>query len=120
MDRSNAAVTAATLTSILKQLPGNTAVRQRQRLLFALSQHGSVTTVDARRFLDIVNPCARICELRRLGYSISTIPTACATECGVVHRVGRYVLMIASNQHHMWREKNANWTQLVFTFGTAN
>ncbi|MDR5671024.1 helix-turn-helix domain-containing protein, partial [Burkholderia cenocepacia] len=85
MAQSDAATTAAVLTKILKRRPGNTAFLQRARLLLALFELGSITTVDATRFLDIIDPRARMFELRNLGYCIMTRPTACATESGVVH-----------------------------------
>ena len=89
MARSNATTAAAELTLILKQLSGNSARRQRQRLLAAMLEFGSVTTVDATRFLDIIDPWARTVALCRQGYRILTMPVVRATECGVVRVVGR-------------------------------
>lgn len=43
---------------------------QREKLLAYLRQHGSVTTADARRWLNIMSPASRIMELKRAGYSI--------------------------------------------------
>ncbi|MGF6658632.1 hypothetical protein QF000_000276 [Paraburkholderia atlantica] len=109
MARFNATATVATLTSILKQLPGNTARRQRERLLSALFQLGSVTTVDAMRFLDVIDPRARIFELRSQGYHIDTTSVARATECGVFHNVDRYVLLPGSTTHR----GRDGWVQLT-------
>jgi len=111
MARSNATKAAAELTLILKQLSGNSARRQRQRLLAAMLEFGSVTTVDATRFLDIIDPRARIFELRRQGYRISTMPVARATECGVVHVVGSYLLLSSSPQASA-PSGSADWVQM--------
>ncbi|WP_429580075.1 helix-turn-helix domain-containing protein [Paraburkholderia youngii] len=109
MARFNATTTVATLNSILNQLPGKTARRQRERLLSAPSQLGSVTTVDATRFLDVIDPRARIFELRSQGYHIGTTSVAHATECGVFHTVGRYVLLPGSTTHR----GRDGWVQLT-------
>ncbi|KAA1011496.1 hypothetical protein FVF58_15595 [Paraburkholderia panacisoli] len=42
----------------------------------ALSVFGSVTTVEPTRFLDIIDPRARVCELRKRGYQMATVPVA--------------------------------------------
>ena len=73
-------------------MSNNSAADQRARLLTAL-RHRSVTTVQARRDLDIMMPAARVHELRhREGFDISTVWCDERTECGAVHRVARYVL----------------------------
>ncbi|AJZ56590.1 helix-turn-helix domain protein [Paraburkholderia fungorum] len=81
MAATNAAVMVAALTAILQRLPGNSARRQRERLLLALSVFGSVTTVEATHFLDIMDPRARVCELRKRRYQIATVSVPRATEC---------------------------------------
>ncbi len=50
----------------------NTAAAQRKRLLDHLLTHGRVTSVYAREALDCYHPNARILELRRMGYGITT------------------------------------------------
>jgi hypothetical protein len=64
--------------------------------LAAMLEFGSVTTAGATRFLDIIDPRARTVELCRQGYRILTMPVARATECGVVHVVGRYLLLFST------------------------
>ena len=70
---------------------GNSAEAQRARLLDAL-RIGPVTTLEARRELDIMAPAARVMELRGLGHQIATIWARQPTHCGKLHRVARYVL----------------------------
>lgn len=53
-------------------LAHNTAAAQRKRLLEHLLTHGRVTSVYAREALDCYHPNARILELRRSGYGITT------------------------------------------------
>jgi len=85
----------ASLKAIAKTHKGSAAENQRERLLAALRKHGSITTIDARRFLDILNPHARIWELRnRFGEQIETVWVYQETEKGKPHRVGKYVLMV--------------------------
>jgi hypothetical protein len=69
----------------------NAAEAQRARLLAALSTR-AVTTLQARRELDILHPAMRVLELRRLGHPIATVWTTEATECGKPHRVALYAL----------------------------
>jgi hypothetical protein len=72
---------------------GVSAEAQRLRLIAALRK-GPVTTLEARRDLDILMPGARIHELRhKNGFKIETFPVNQETDCGVSHRVGMYVLM---------------------------
>ncbi|WP_260426834.1 helix-turn-helix domain-containing protein [Burkholderia sp. Bp9142] len=112
MARTKAAKMAAALTAILMQHPGNSARRQRERLLRALSVFGGVTTVEATRFLDIIDPRARVSELRKRGYLITTVPVARATECGAIHVVGKYVLLSAALQSTA-RKNGVGWMQLT-------
>ncbi|WP_242448872.1 MULTISPECIES: helix-turn-helix domain-containing protein [Burkholderia cepacia complex] len=110
MARIDAAMFAAALTTILTRHPGNSARRQRERLLLALLDFGSVTTVEAIRFLDIIDPRARVYELRKGGYRIVTIPVAHATECGAIHVVGNYVLSSMAPQQST--PHGGTWLQL--------
>ncbi|SAK97129.1 hypothetical protein AWB75_07084 [Caballeronia catudaia] len=71
----------------------NSADAQRARLLAAL-EIAPVTTLEARRDLDIMMPAARIHELRhRLGKTIVTERVSRQTEAGNDHVVAMYVLM---------------------------
>ena len=70
----------------------NSTEAQRQRLLDALRQ-SPVSTIVARRNLDILMPAARVHELRhRCGQKIDLVWIEQATECGKLHRVGLYIL----------------------------
>lgn len=72
------------------QLNVSTAAQQA-RVLAALRNH-SITTLDARRELDVLHPAQRILELRQKGYDIRTVWTTQATDAGVKHRMARYIL----------------------------
>jgi hypothetical protein len=76
-----------------QKFSGNSAEAQRARLIERLSQQGAITTIEARRDLDILMPAARIFELRDMGHHIDTIWTDEATDAGHKHRVARYVLV---------------------------
>ncbi|MDD5033284.1 MAG: helix-turn-helix domain-containing protein [Methylococcaceae bacterium] len=71
----------------------NSSSSQRERLLDRLRQ-GPVTTVEARKQLDIMMPAARVKELRLDGHSIATERIRAETRRGKRHRgVARYVLL---------------------------
>ena len=74
----------------------NSAHTQRLRLLAAFETRHSLTTIEARRDLDILMPAARVFELRARGFDIATIWTDDLTECGRKHRVARYVMIKAA------------------------
>ncbi|WP_018508723.1 helix-turn-helix domain-containing protein [Thiobacillus thioparus] len=74
----------------------NSAHTQRLRLLAAFETRHSLTTIEARRDLDILMPAARVFELRARGFDIATIWTDDLTECGRKHRVARYVMRKAA------------------------
>lgn len=75
------------------QTHDNSASAQRSRLLEAMSRH-PVSTIEARRDLDILHPAGRVKELRdREGHQILTVWSREPTECGKLHRVARYVLV---------------------------
>lgn len=57
------------------------AAAQRSRFLDALLC-GPITTLDARRNLDILMPAARVRELRLEGYRIVTVRTHQETDSG--------------------------------------
>lgn len=70
----------------------NSSAAQRQRLLDALRRY-MVSTIAARRDLDILMPAARVHELRhRFGYQIDMVWIKQPTDCGKLHRVALYVL----------------------------
>lgn len=70
----------------------NSAHDQRQRLLEAL-RHRPVTTLEARRELDVLHPAARVMELRQQGITVETHWTIQDTIEGRPHKVASYVLM---------------------------
>jgi uncharacterized lipoprotein YajG len=74
----------------------NSAHSQRMRLVAALEERSVITTIEARRDLDILMPAARVFELRARGYEIETLWVDDLTECGRRHRVARYVLRKAA------------------------
>ncbi|MCB5184010.1 helix-turn-helix domain-containing protein [Methylobacillus gramineus] len=78
------------------QHTNNSAISQRARLVEALQEHGSITTIEARRDLDIMMPATRIFELREQGFKIDTVWTNGATDQGKQHRVARYVWRAAT------------------------
>jgi len=78
--------------NIIANWPDNTAEHQRARLLEAMKLCGGVTTLEAVRFLDIVDPRPRVVELRKEGYSINTSWARQPSECGRLHNVGLYSL----------------------------
>jgi hypothetical protein len=81
------------LQTIFANHKGVDAQTQSARLGEALQEVGSVTTIEARRYLDILAPAARIHDLRhRQGWSIATIWERSETDAGIKHSIGRYVL----------------------------
>lgn len=80
------------------QQPKNSGIEasaQRARLLAALRIR-TITTLQARRTLDILHPAARAQELREDGHDIITVWTFDFTAEGRRHRVAKYVLMSGS------------------------
>ena len=73
----------------------NTSNNQRLRLLDYLNTHGTITTLQARRELDILAPAARIFELRHnYGYRINKVDIADYTEAKRKHTgIAKYVLV---------------------------
>lgn len=70
----------------------NTASAQRKRILEAL-KIAPVSTLKARRDLDVLHPAARVLELRKRGNEIHTFWNLEPTACGRLHRVAKYVLL---------------------------
>ncbi len=59
---------------------------QRRRLITYLVEHGSISTIEARRALDIMSPASRVMELRRQGHAI-------VRRYDAQHGCGRYHLL---------------------------
>ncbi len=75
------------------------AAAQRKRLIDAL-RCGPVTTIEARRNLDILMPAARVHELKhRHGFDIQTVRVRQETDCGKLHSVAKYVLLLGGVDH---------------------
>ncbi len=91
--------TASTDTARIDSLPSHSirscadlsTEAQRSRLQERL-RAGPVTTLEARRELEVLAPAARIWELRALGHVIDTVRVSQATETGIKHNVAMYVL----------------------------
>lgn len=81
----------AALETIRDEFKGSASRAQRARLLEALSRF-SVNSFEASRYLDVYHCPARILQLRKLGYQITTHWQTVETEAGETHRVGLYVL----------------------------
>lgn len=69
---------------------------QRQRLLDALTERGSITTQQARDELEVMHPAGRIMELRKKGVEIVTVWAHEQSAGGVVHRIARYLMRRAA------------------------
>jgi len=82
----------AALKVLRDQFTGLDAGSQKVRLLAALRLF-PISTFEASRFLDVYHPAGRIKELREDGCTILTMWTDATTEAGVLHRIGRYVLV---------------------------
>ena len=74
----------------------NSASAQRVRLLTWLRKHRKITTIEARRDLDIMMPAARIKELKDRSYKIEKLWTVQPTEQGRLHRIAEYWLLAES------------------------
>ncbi len=80
----------AALEAIRAEFKGTDCATQRERLLQAFCRCGTVSTYEARRFLDIYYPPARINELRKFGEPITTHRQWVETESGDLHLIGLY------------------------------
>ena len=74
----------------------NSAAAQRVRLLTWLQKHRKITTIEARRDLDIMMPAARIKELKDRNYRIDKLWAVQPTERGRLHRIAEYWLLAES------------------------
>jgi hypothetical protein len=81
----------AALEAIRVNHTGTSSDTQCTRLLAALAQY-AVSTYEASRYLDIYYCPARVLQLRKQGYAITTHRVNVQTESGASHNVGLYVL----------------------------
>jgi len=84
-------LTARAAATITIDEAANALDAQRKRLLDVLRTR-SITTLEARRELDVLHPAARILELRKQGHDIQTLRVPDLTDEGKAHIVARYVL----------------------------
>lgn len=82
----------AALQSLCSKFIGTATETQRALMREALETLPTVSTVEARRDLDILHPAGRIMELRRSGVEIVTTWIDEVTSAGVRHRIGLYSL----------------------------
>lgn len=93
-DRGDGATRKDLLQQIHADFPGNCCEAQRARLLAAMREVGSISTTEARLFLEVMNPSQRVTELRNQGAEIDTAWTLEPSEAGRdPHRRARYVLI---------------------------
>ena len=83
----------AVLHAIRDRHLGQAGAVQCTRLLEAMQTLGSVTTVEASRYLDVYDPPARKLNLMKAGHDILMTWDRDETESGAVHRIGRYSLV---------------------------
>jgi hypothetical protein len=79
----------------------NSLEAQRKRLMDWFRKYYKISTLAARRDLDILSPAARVHELRhKFGIVIDLVWVKEQTDCGKVHRVGMYVYRPESEVCH--------------------
>jgi len=79
------------LCELREQFKGNDIGQQEPRLLAALNLF-PISTLEARRYLDMPHPAGRIASLRDKGWRIETLKVRERTEAGVPHSFALYVL----------------------------
>lgn len=71
----------------------NSSSNQCVKILDWLLEKGNITTTQARERLDIMSPAARILQLKKAGYQITTLNDNWTSDHGINHKgVARYVL----------------------------
>ena len=78
------------LLRLLREMRGQDADLQRLRVQRAI-ETGPLTTHEARTYLDVLAPAARVFELRQAGEQIDTVWCWQVTGAGKLHRVAKYV-----------------------------
>jgi hypothetical protein len=78
-----------------KTLSNTSTPVQRTRILSALKDRGSegITTICGRESVNVMHIAARVMELRRQGWNISTVWDVTENAQGHLHRNARYVLI---------------------------
>lgn len=81
------------ISKLRKQANNTCSINQRKRLLDALRER-PLSTIQMRHELDVIQPAARIFELRHdQNYNIITQWENQETPEGYMHRVAKYVLL---------------------------
>lgn len=71
----------------------------KPRIINYMKLHGGITSMDAFKDLGVTRLSARIFELRKLGYDISTIEIESTNRYGEAVRYGKYVLKGEPNEN---------------------
>ena len=82
----------AVFAQILREHRSVSSQSQQQRLAVALTILGSITTIEARDYLDVMHPSGRIKELRDQGWGIVPTRVRHVADCGTIHSIANYVL----------------------------
>lgn len=80
------------LQYIREQYKGDSSAIQRPRLLEGL-RLSPLSTLEIRRYLDILHPAGRVQELREEGHEIQTLRRTEISDVGLPHSVAVYVLV---------------------------
>ena len=70
---------------------GNDIGTQGKRLLEAMMNESGISTLEARKHLDVLHPAGRIKELIAKGNDIKSMWVYAPTDCGILHHVKKYV-----------------------------
>ena len=102
--KENAARSTKTSAAHLKKQStngnANSTAAQCQRLLAALRK-GPISTVRARRDLDVLHVAGRVQNLRNRGHEIVTTMVKDFTAPGKPHRVAQYALIAEARGHEI-------------------
>lgn len=79
------------LITVRNKYKGDTRADQGTRLLEALRRF-SISTFEARKYLDVMHPAGRVQELREAGHAIETLRFSARSEIGRPHIIAVYVL----------------------------
>lgn len=83
----------AALTQIRDKFKGAARSIRRERLRAAFEAFPSISTFEARTFLDIFHPAGRVQELRDEGLKIVTLWVTVESDGGVKHRIANYLFV---------------------------
>ena len=65
-------------------------VTQAQRMIAYAARHGSITTAEAVYNLGILSPTRRVCDIRKLGYTVEKTREKIVNQFGETCRIIRY------------------------------